>query len=901
MNGETPEEPELKPGGRDDEDDEGLFGRDANGQLLRRDDPTKEDYDTKYTVYVDGQPVTVRKAARQRDAQGNIIKKLDGSTIPRYTTIYDATVRLLRNQGLENDKNPIPVLCHQRHMTPVAVCRVCTVLCGKVITEAVPKKDGDAPGVTEKRSKLKMERRLTAACQRPVEDGMHIFTMNAKPVAGYIASEADVQRYVKDVRQAVEVIHELLKTDHLKPAPEHAKELNEFNELNRLGKNFKLETTHFTVLPRHATPDAAEIAAKSANASRHRPLDNSSPVFQVDHTACILCDRCSRACDEVKHNNVISRTGKGRTAGISFDLDDPMGKSSCVQCGECMVSCPTTAITFREAAKIDLSKPRPRTMKRIAIDLLTFRKPPPPLPGEPVTAIELAKDKQFATVPFKFLLWQEGLVKRRHFEPGETLCRQGQPGNSAFLIRSGVLEIVIWSKDETGKSVSRSQLRGIEDVSVGEMACLTGTPRTADVKAHTKCEVLEVRRNVLERIMRSPEERERFEKIYRQRSLAVVLSSCDLFKELPKPEYDACVDFLKDKLTFVRVDRGREIFKQGEFAEYMDLIRLGHVQVAIEGKGREPTILFRGPGAVIGEMGLLALALPDVPHDDAAVKALIAELTRKIGEDLNAATDLSAALPCGQRNATCSALDPLEMARVSRGDFLEMIKRFPTVRHRLVELSVLRLKGERVGFSTNFARRDFVAQGLYQAQNLLAIDLDKCTRCDECTKACVQQHGTESHGVKVTRLIRDGLRFGDYLVTTSCRSCKKPYCMDGCPVDSIHRGKHLQIVIEDHCIGCGLCASNCPYGNISMLPNEARTARMEVDDPDHADRTKWVARNKAAVCDLCDAEGKLDTPEPRCVYACPHDAAHRMSGEELQSKVLEAVERKKPAKPGKPV
>jgi Fe-S-cluster-containing hydrogenase component 2 len=47
--------------------------------------------------------------------------------------------------------------------------------------------------------------------------------------------------------------------------------------------------------------------------------------------------------------------------------------------------------------------------------------------------------------------------------------------------------------------------------------------------------------------------------------------------------------------------------------------------------------------------------------------------------------------------------------------------------------------------------------------------------------------------------------------------------MVGCPVDSIHRGKHLQIVIEDHCIGCGLCAENCPYGSIFMIPNERST------------------------------------------------------------------------------
>ena len=76
-----------------------------------------------------------------------------------------------------------------------------------------------------------------------------------------------------------------------------------------------------------------------------RPLDDSSKVIDVDHQACILCDRCIRACDDVQHNDVIGRTGKGYTARISFDLDQGMGESSCVSCGECVAACPTGALT----------------------------------------------------------------------------------------------------------------------------------------------------------------------------------------------------------------------------------------------------------------------------------------------------------------------------------------------------------------------------------------------------------------------------------------------------------------------------------------------------------------------------------------------------------------------------
>ena len=65
----------------------------------------------------------------------------------------------------------------------------------------------------------------------------------------------------------------------------------------------------------------------------------------VDLDACILCDRCIRGCSEIRENFVLGRMGKGTNAGIAFDDNEPMGESSCVSCGECMVSCPTGALT----------------------------------------------------------------------------------------------------------------------------------------------------------------------------------------------------------------------------------------------------------------------------------------------------------------------------------------------------------------------------------------------------------------------------------------------------------------------------------------------------------------------------------------------------------------------------
>ena len=81
-----------------------------------------------------------------------------------------------------------------------------------------------------------------------------------------------------------------------------------------------------------------------------RPADLSSPVIAVDHQACIMCDLCIRACDDLQNNEVIGRTGKGYTARIAFDLDNPMGQSTCVSCGECVAACPTGALVNKPIA-----------------------------------------------------------------------------------------------------------------------------------------------------------------------------------------------------------------------------------------------------------------------------------------------------------------------------------------------------------------------------------------------------------------------------------------------------------------------------------------------------------------------------------------------------------------------
>ena len=126
----------------------------------------------------------------------------------------------------------------------------------------------------------------------------------------------------------------------------------------------------------------------------------------------------------------------------------------------------------------------------------------------------------------------------------------------------------------------------------------------------------------------------------------------------------------------------------------------------------------------------------------------------------------------------------------------------------------------------------------------------------------------------------EGNRFDRFMVPSACRSCHDPACLTGCPVDAIHRrpadgsrkSTSLAIFIEDHCIGCGLCAHNCPFGSIHMLQKQ-----------DAPSSFGWVyqGRRAATNCDLCES---LDG-DPRCVKRCPHEAATRVEGIELAHKV----------------
>jgi formate dehydrogenase major subunit len=87
-----------------------------------------------------------------------------------------------------------------------------------------------------------------------------------------------------------------------------------------------------------------EVGLARFDARQQPPCDVSHPAIAVNMDACIQCTRCLRACRDEQNNDVIGLAQRGHHSSIVFDLDDPMGESTCVACGECVEACPTGAL-----------------------------------------------------------------------------------------------------------------------------------------------------------------------------------------------------------------------------------------------------------------------------------------------------------------------------------------------------------------------------------------------------------------------------------------------------------------------------------------------------------------------------------------------------------------------------
>jgi Fe-S-cluster-containing dehydrogenase component len=205
------------------------------------------------------------------------------------------------------------------------------------------------------------------------------------------------------------------------------------------------------------------------------------------------------------------------------------------------------------------------------------------------------------------------------------------------------------------------------------------------------------------------------------------------------------------------------------------------------------------------------------------------------------------------------------------------------------------------------AQRRLIETGLVDATNLLIMDMDLCVRCGNCSLACHKIHGQSRltrHGIHVTRLERPSPRaIQSVLSPAVCMHCQDPECLTGCPTGAIGRFVGGQIDIDPKtCIGCGDCATQCPYNAISMVsrkgasaPDVSKSLASKFRDflriaPDPLPPPVEATDDLMAVkCNLCNGTSMnpqgSKKPAYACEESCPTGALARINPQEYFTEI----------------
>lgn len=355
----------------------------------------------------------------------------------------------------------------------------------------------------------------------------------------------------------------------------------------------------------------------------------------------------------------------------------------------------------------------------------------------------------------------------------------------------------------------------------GEISALSRYPVSATVRAETDARLLRVRLPGLRMLLASSREFKEFlDTRYRERSLGQHLSHVGLFASVEP----AFVHRLRDHAELVSYEPGQVIVQEGAGAEAFYLVRGGFVKVSVKAGTSDLAVTYLRKGDYAGEAALL----------------------------------LDEAWPF-----TLQALDHVELVKIAKREFQDIVARYPAIQDELWAESIARLKA-RGAASRSPTSSEYLQMametGLIHGESVLLIDLSTCTRCDDCVRGCADAHG----GQPV--FVREGQKYRNWLVPTACYQCTDPVCMTDCPTGAITRDLGtLEVTINPTtCIGCGNCAERCPWGNILMVDTEEK-------------RPDGKPIEIAAKCDLC-----LTRPEgPACVQMCPHGSAVRISFKDM--------------------
>ena len=406
----------------------------------------------------------------------------------------------------------------------------------------------------------------------------------------------------------------------------------------------------------------------------------------------------------------------------------------------------------------------------------------------------------------------------RSYQPGQAVVKQGDFGHSMFILMQGVVGISVASDGGERRNVATLHVSG---EFFGEFALLGRGQRSATVTCEQNTVLLEIEKRRFDLLARRHSEAlSTLESIYHARAISTYLRSHEFLGRLSPAE----LENVMQGATMRKFARNDVVSRMGEDASTVMVVKDGVLKAARPSQ----------------DGGVSILAYFNT-HDVVGVEEEDQTANRRRAYDL-------------------VALGQVEIIYLQQAQFDALATTSPEIFARFGKSSMGADTGSDQNTVMGFAA-SMLKEGV-EAESLLIINLDRCVRCGNCVRACHSRHD-------YTRLERRGPIFRrrtslesttheHILVPGSCRHCRDPECMIGCPTGAIQRYPDGDVGINDNCIGCDNCARKCPYGNISMRP---------LPESEHKDGIT----KKAIKCNLCRGHSYSN-----CVHECPRGAILRV-------------------------